>query len=83
MKYDESSIEVRDGGAAFVRKRPKMLFIRASSEREAWMNVRYRVDLSQTERDELKALPGGGRHAARKLTRARMRRQVSWLTVHL
>jgi len=31
------------------------------------MNVRYRVELSQTERDELKALLGGGRHAARRL----------------
>jgi hypothetical protein len=31
------------------------LFVRASSE-EAWMNLRYRVELSQAERDELKAL---------------------------
>lgn len=29
------------------------------------MNIRYRVELSQTERDELKALLSGGRHAAR------------------
>ena len=36
------------------------------------MNVRYRVELSQTERDELKALLGGGRHAARKLKRAQI-----------
>jgi hypothetical protein len=33
------------------------------------MNVRYRVELSQNEGDELKALVGGGRHAARKLRR--------------
>jgi Homeodomain-like domain len=31
-----------------------------------------RVELSQTERDELKGLLGGGRHAARKLRRAQI-----------
>ena len=36
------------------------------------MNVRYRVDLSQTERDELTALLRGGKHAARKLKRAQI-----------
>jgi hypothetical protein len=36
------------------------------------MNVRYRVELSQTERHELKALLSGGRHAARKLKRAQI-----------
>ena len=36
------------------------------------MNVRYRVELSQTERDELKALLNGGRHAVRKLKRAQI-----------
>ena len=29
------------------------------------MNVRYRVALSQAERDELTAMLGGGKHAAR------------------
>ena len=43
---------------------PIQLLVRASSEQEAWMNVRYRVELSQTERHELKALLSGGRHAA-------------------
>src|SRR5215510_2740062 len=43
-----------------------------ATEGEAWMNVRYRVELSQTERDELKALLCGGRHAARKLKRAQI-----------
>src|SRR5712691_8259609 len=33
------------------------------------MNVRYRVELSQDERDELTALLSGGKHAARKLMR--------------
>jgi len=51
---------------------PIQLFVRASSEQEARMNVRYRVELSQTERDELKALLSGGRHAARKLKRAQI-----------
>src|SRR5882762_3973554 len=36
------------------------------------MNVRYRVELSQSERDELEALLSGGRHAARKLKRAQI-----------
>ncbi len=36
------------------------------------MNIRYRVELNQTERDELKALLSGGRHAARKLKRAQV-----------
>lgn len=36
------------------------------------MNVGYRVELSQSERDELSALLSGGRHTARKLKRAQM-----------
>jgi transposase len=36
------------------------------------MNVGYRVELSQSERDELTALLSGGRHAARKLKRAQI-----------
>jgi hypothetical protein len=39
------------------------------------MNVRYRVDLSQIERTELRALLSGGKHASRKLKRA----QICWL----
>jgi hypothetical protein len=38
------------------------------------MNVRYRVELSQAERDELTAMLGGGKHAARKVKRA----QICW-----
>ena len=34
------------------------------------MNVRYRVELSQIERTELRALLSGGKHASRKLKRA-------------
>jgi hypothetical protein len=33
------------------------------------MNVRYRVEMSQAERDELTAMPGDGKRAARKLKR--------------
>ena len=36
------------------------------------MNVRYRVELSQTERSELTALLSGGKQAARKLKRAQI-----------
>ena len=36
------------------------------------MNVRYRVELSQTERTELTALLSGGKHAARKIKRAQI-----------
>ena len=36
------------------------------------MNVRYRVELSQDERDELSALLSAGKHAARKLKRAQI-----------
>jgi transposase len=36
------------------------------------MNLRYRVELSQVERDELKALLSGGKHAVRKVKRAQI-----------
>lgn len=47
------------------------LFVHASHE-AAGMNVRYRVELSQTERTELTALLSGGKHAARKHKRAQI-----------
>ena len=36
------------------------------------MNVRYRIDLSQIERTELRALLSSGKHASRKLKRAQI-----------
>ena len=36
------------------------------------MNIRYRVDLNEAERDELTAMLSGGKHAARKLKRAQI-----------
>jgi transposase len=36
------------------------------------MNVRYRVELSQSERDQLTTLLSGGKHAVRKLKRAQV-----------
>jgi transposase len=36
------------------------------------MNIRYRVTLSQTEREQLTALLGGGKHPSRKLKRAQI-----------
>src|SRR5918994_447280 len=40
--------------------------------REAEMNICYRVELSEAERIELRAMLSGGRHAARKLKRAQI-----------
>jgi len=36
------------------------------------MNIKYCVELSQSERAQLEALLSGGRHAARKLKRAQI-----------
>jgi len=36
------------------------------------MNVRYRIDLGQAERDELTAMLRSGQHAARRLKRAQI-----------
>ncbi len=36
------------------------------------MNIRYRVELSQSERDQLMALLSGGKHPVRKLKRAQI-----------
>src|SRR3984893_42905 len=36
------------------------------------MNVRYRIELSQAERDALTTMLSGGKHAARKLKRAQI-----------
>jgi hypothetical protein len=36
------------------------------------MNVRYRIELDQSEREQLTALLSGGKHAARKLKRAQI-----------
>ena len=36
------------------------------------MNVRYRVDLDQAEREELTGMLRSGKHAARKLKRAQI-----------
>ena len=36
------------------------------------MNIRYRVELSQSERDQFMALLSGGKHPAHKLKRAQI-----------
>src|SRR3954453_15374067 len=46
-------------------------FVR-SSNKEVGMNVRYRVELSQAERNELTAMLSKGKRAARKLKRAQI-----------
>src|SRR6266853_3495040 len=43
-----------------------------ASEKEAEMNVRYRVELNPAERCELTAMLRGGKRAARKLKRAQI-----------
>src|SRR3954454_19259422 len=44
----------------------------ATSIEEVAMDVRYRVEVSEVERGELRAMLGGGKHAARKLKRAQI-----------
>ena len=76
VKVDKRQILALLGREGFCRAthpgHPIQLFVRASNEEEARMNVRYRVELSQTERAELAALLSGGKHAARKLKRAQI-----------
>jgi len=36
------------------------------------MNIRYRVELSETERTEIQTMLSGGKHAVRKLKRAQI-----------
>src|SRR5919206_2365645 len=48
------------------------LQVMATSIKEAAMNIRYRVELSEAERTQLQSLLSGGRHAARKLKRAQI-----------
>ena len=43
-----------------------------ASDKEVEMNVRYRIELSQAERDELTTMLSRGKHAARKLKRAQI-----------
>src|SRR3982750_1590503 len=44
----------------------------AASHAEAAMNIRYRVELSETERTEIETMLSGGKHAVRKLKRAQI-----------
>jgi hypothetical protein len=43
-----------------------------ASDKEVEMNVRYRIELSQAEREALTTMLSGGKHAARKLKRAQI-----------
>jgi hypothetical protein len=57
------------------RSRPHMARPRTSRDVPQWGKVdscRWRVELSQTERDELTAWLSGGKHAARRLKRAQI-----------
>jgi transposase len=70
------ALELREAGLCRWRILAKYLthlgFICVSALKEAQMNIRYRVELSQSERDQLAALLSGGRHASRKLKRAQI-----------
>jgi hypothetical protein len=48
------------------------LFVHASIEQEARMNVRYRVELSQTERRELMGFLSGGKQFGASHRRANL-----------
>ena len=45
---------------------PIQLVVSSSNAEERSMNVRYRVELSQAEREELLGFLRGGKHSARK-----------------
>jgi hypothetical protein len=69
------ALELRKAGPrrwAFVKCLTHSRFIRASMLKEVQMNIKFRVDLSQSERDQLDALLSGGRHATRKIKRAQI-----------
>ena len=63
IEVDEGKVLPLFGREGFCRRthagHPIQLFVRASLK-EAGMNVRYRVELSQVERAELEALLSGG-----------------------
>src|SRR5262249_2856651 len=47
-------------------------FIAGLANGDPAMNIRYRVELNEAEREQLTTLLGGGKHAARKLKRAQI-----------
>src|SRR6202158_1618442 len=53
-----------------------------ASDKEVEMNVRYRIELSQAEREALTTMLSGGKHAARKLKRAQILVAVGGSTVY-
>lgn len=57
---------VKSGGDSAVR------FIVVLNGSGSAMNIRYRVELNETERAELTAMLSRGKHAARKLKRAQI-----------
>src|SRR5258708_19588213 len=63
VEADKRQILALLGGEGYCRAthsgHPIQLFVRASNEEEARMNVRYRVELSQAERNELTPLLSG------------------------
>ena len=69
------ALELRKAGPrrwALVKCLTHFRFICASTLKEVQMNIKFRVELSQSERDHLDALLSGGRHATRKIKRAQI-----------
>jgi Winged helix-turn helix len=73
---DKSQILALLGREGFCRRTHAghsiQLFVHASIEQGARMNVRYRVELSQTDRRELMGFLSHGKHSVRKLKRAQI-----------
>src|SRR5919202_619870 len=71
---DEGQVLALLVGEADPRRRPPppLRCLWASPAGGAAMTVRYRVELSEAERHELRGMLDGGRHAARKLKRAQI-----------
>ncbi|QSZ11012.1 hypothetical protein J3P71_28015 (plasmid) [Rhizobium leguminosarum] len=62
----------RSGRRLFAKRLIHLRFTCVPPHKEDQMNIRYRVELSQFEREQLNALLIGGRHAARRLKRAQI-----------
>ena len=59
-------------GLLFAKRLTHFRFIQASPPKEAQVIIKFHVDLSQSEREQLQALLSGGRHASRKIKRAQI-----------
>jgi transposase len=63
---------LRDFMGSLPDRHRSLVEIRSSPNSEGSMNVRYRVELNETERNQLKELVSGGKAAVRKVKRAQI-----------